>query len=73
MPEPILRVWHACLDLPIFLQIFVLIFVALLLGFVIWRWLPSLRWMIPWLLDNCHRLFAVVFVVFATTDLLARP
>jgi hypothetical protein len=29
--------------------------------------------MISWFLDNCHRLFAVVFVVFATTDLLARP
>lgn len=73
MPEPILRVWHAYLDLPIFLQIFVFIFVVLLVGFVIWRWLPSLRWMISWFLDNCHRLFAVVFVVFATTDLLARP
>ena len=41
-------------------------------------WLPqvklqSLRWMISWLLDNYHRFFPIVFVVFATTDLLARP
>jgi hypothetical protein len=78
MPKAISHLKDIYFDLPI-LQIYILfVFVPLIGWFVILGWLPqvklqTLRWMISWLLDNYHRFFPIVFVVFATTDLLARP
>lgn len=79
MGEFVHHMWDVFCDLPQLLIYFVLFIFVPISGWIAISLArpdkpnPLLGEMISWLLDNYHKIFPAVFVVFATTDLLSRP